>query len=352
MNTDEETIRIRDYVLEKATPEERAQILGTPKDEPDLSALNALIEKYASDGTFTLVIPDKITVPISSLSKQSVKAVNGVDDGLICINEKKSVTVQVESYLTNPSITLDRGYTKFMDSVQMVIGSLYDNGADNGVLEISAEEVYRAMNGLDSKDTVNPQAIGAVTKAIETLQNMKVRIDYRSDPTWTPPEDSKDYRKGADLVPIVPLLPEYAIYYNKAGRARLKYKVYRTPPFFEDSKRRMHIRTLPLKLLKIEGLHTSQQNTAIKFYLLQQIESMRPAKKGGKHRPTTIYYQTIFNDLKRDISFSAQNVRADYAKYREQITRMLDYWVKVGYIKSFKENKKGRSFESVTIFLD
>lgn len=343
-----------DFILDKGEPEDTIKILGTPVEEPDLSDLDDIIAKYAEKGTFTLVVPEKIQLPISALAKQSLKAVNGETDGLICINEKRGVNVQVDAYLRDQSVRFDRGYTKYMDTVQMTIGSLYDRGLKdnpNGIVEISAEEVYRTMNGLSSDEWISPQALGAVTKAIEQLRTMTVFIDYRNDPSWKAPEDKETYRKGGDAVPIIPLLPEYGIYFNKVGKMKIKYKVYRTPPFFEDSKQRRHIRTLPLELLKIKGLNSSAQNTAIKFYLLQQIESMRPTKKGGKHRPTTISYDTLFRDLNRDLSFSAQNPRADMGKYRNQITRMLDHWTDQGYISGYVENKKGRSFDSITIFL-
>lgn len=288
-------------------------------------------------------------LPVSMLAKNEVKLINYAGEtgapGKLNVDKRKNINVIVSIGVYDRSVTLPKNYNLFLDSVQMTIGSLIDCGAEY----ITAEQVIRTMNGLNSKDKVTAQAVEEMENVFMQLRNLWVTID-RS-------EEIKGYTKlkGLTLIQNKSILPfnTFITIKNQAGREITAYKPEYIPPLYQYSKDRGEVRSLPAERMKINGLRTSAQNTALKIWLLQQIESMKPdpKKKNGTHRDTTIKLNTLFEALKYDITFNASSPRADKAKYIKQIKTMLDGWTEQKYIKGYKENIKARSLESITIFL-
>lgn len=333
---------------------------GTPRTAPtkhpstaeeweEVDALTAELEAmYKKDGK--IIKADNYFLPVSKLAKNAVKMINeydGRNDEILTVDKRKNISVRLQIGY-DEQLLLPENYSLYLDTVQMTIGSLIDCGAQ----VVTAEQVYRTMNGLTSDDYVTPQAVGAVTKAMRQLRNLWVTID-RS-------EEVKAYPRLKNLISVIQqkaILPynETITIKNQAGREITAYKIDKLPPLYEYSKDRGEIRSLPGDLLKIEGLNTSKQNTAIKIWLLQQIESMKPGSN-GKHRDNTIKINTLLEALKYDIDLTAttSTARVKRTRYIKQTKKMLDSWKACGYIKGYKENHstgRGKALESITIFL-
>lgn len=326
---------------------------GTPKRPPQKKRNQKEIDelwnrvndvKNKIDNIKNIVQTEKIFLSLSKLSKNAVELFNnGSKELMIDCHRNLTVRLDIGAY---DEVKVPDSYTGYMDVIQMTIGSLMDCGAQ----VVTAEQIYRTMNGLTKDDKVTPQAVGAVTKAMMQLRNLWVTID-RTD-------EVKKYKKLNNVDSIIhekALFPcsESLTITNKAGRKMTAYKVDSFPPLYEYSKDRGELRSLPGTLLNIKGLNSSKQNLAIKIWLLRQIESMKPGKN-GKHRTNVIKINTLFEALKFDLTFSKVNPRADRAKYIKQIKKMLDYWTECGYIKGYKETHskgRGKALESLIILL-
>ncbi|MCQ2387818.1 MAG: hypothetical protein MJ066_05190 [Clostridia bacterium] len=327
-------------------------LIGGPRKEPgaktpeEWAEAERIMDELEKLKKVKLVRAEKYFLPVSKLAKNAVKLVNGDlgDPGKLEVDQRKKINVfvSVGMYDHDESLILPKKYNLYLDAVQMTIGSLTDSNAQY----FTAEQVYRTMNGIPTEVYISPQAVEATTTAINQLRNLWVTID-RS-------EELKAYKKlkGLSIIQKKSILPfnSTITIKNQAGRQITAYKLEELPPLYQYSKDRGEIHSLPIELMNIKGLRTSAQNTALKIWLLQQIESMKPGKT-GKRRDSTIKINTLFEALKYDIIFNSSSPRADKAKYIKQIKTMLDSWTDQKYIKGYKENKKGRSLESITIIL-
>lgn len=316
-----------------STLEEWKEIEELQKELESLQKLNGVITA------------DNYFLTVSKLAKNQIALIND-NGGYLEVDKRKGLYVRVDVGIEH-NVQVPDEYTGFMDAVQMTIGSLLDCGAKI----ITAEQVYRTMNGLTRKDYVTPQAVGSVTRAIKQLGNMWVTIDRT--------EEVQAYKNLKNIDRVIyerRILPynEKVKLINRASKEVTAYKFEFLPPLYQYSKERGEMRKLPIELIKISDLKSSKQNIAIKFYLLQQIESMRPNNK-GVHRDNTIKLSTLFEALKYDIDLSATNSTSRVLKnrYIKQIRAILDDFKSKNYISGYKENIGAKTaLESITIFLE
>lgn len=296
---------------------------------------NEIIQKLKIEKIYS-IIPDKGILPISKVAKNSCELINGVIGGVYVDNEK---TVGVSVTPLNDNLQLPDNYNKFDECVQNAVSTLIEAG--NRL--ITADTVYRVMNGLTNGEKVTPQAIKSVTKSIYKQRSLSVTIDYS--------EQAKLYHKEAESFKITRYIIPCDIIEaeTRNGTKKEAFRITGLPPIYEYSKTFNHARTLPIELYNIKSLRASENTIIIKTYLLTQIESMR-GKNGKPGRNSTINYDTILKDCQ--IKIKKSNPADTVKKYRDYIKIMLDQWKEQGYIKDYKEVKKGRVFTGVKIELE
>lgn len=304
------------------TDEDLAEVekLSKELEELKIQAINSV--------SYTSIIPKKSVLSVSKVAKKTCELING-NAGGVFVDKKKKVAVTLSVIPEN--VKLPEQYTPFDYCIHEAVCTLIQSG--NKVF--SAEMVYRAMNGLTNTQYVTPQAVAAVTKSIMKQRHIDVFIDCSKDP---------DFKDGVKAIQEA-VIPCKIIYAKINGSITQVFMMYAQPPIYWYSSLKKQVRYLDIKLFNIFDLRSSEQITTIKFYLLQQIESM----KGKNGRNKTIRFDTIMQDCK--LKFSPSNPAKDIKKYRDYIKKMLNYWIECGYISGYKENKNGRAFESVTISL-
>lgn len=316
---------------------------STPQEWEEIEALNNELEELTK--SVKLLSADNYFLTVSKLAKNQIALINN-NGGELEVDKRKGLYVRVDVGLEK-NIQVPDDYTGFMDAVQMTVGSLMDCGAR----VVTAEQIYRTMNGLNTGDKVTPQAVGAVSRAMAQMRNMWVTIDRTAEINAYKKLNSKI--SIIDQVAILPYNKKRTVK-NNVGREMTAYILDELPPLYRYSKDRGEIRKLPIELIKISDLRSNSQNIAIKFYLLQQIESMRPNEK-GIHRDTTIKLSTLFEALKYDIDLSATTSTSRVIKnrYIKQIRTILDDFKSKNYISGYKENIGAKlALESITIFLE
>lgn len=85
----------------------------------------------------------------------------------------------------------------------------------------------------------------------------------------------------------------------------------------------------------------TMQNALLCNYLLTKISLVKNSK--NKYKNNGILFTTIHEDLKLDV-----DNRNKIKNIRDNIRKMFDYWIKIGLIKSYCFEKKGKSFYKIS----
>ena len=129
---------------------------------------------------------------------------------------------------------------------------------------------------------------------------------------------------------------------TKNGTEVAIFKLAAEPILYTYCKGKQQILTVPIALLDTaEAASNTEGLTAIREYILQQIELMR---KGHRDNPT-IRYATIYEET----GIEAPTTRTERAASRDKIKAVLDVWKERGYIKGYHDAKAGREITGITI---
>ena len=87
------------------------------------------------------------------------------------------------------------------------------------------------------------------------------------------------------------------------------------------------------------------QNAVIVSYLLTRISLVKNVK--NHYVNNGILFNTLFEDLRLDVS-----TRMKKKVIRDNIRKMFDYWVQIGFLMSYKFVKVGQKFHKIAFKLD
>ena len=291
-------------------------------------------------------------VEVSKFAKRAVELVRNGNAriNISKANDKKPVYVDVCICEIDPKISVPSDYNSYMNAIQMTIGTMMDNGFKVA----TAEQIYRIMNGLSGKEKVSKESINDVEKAVKQMKNLEIEIDRTEE--FIQHKKILEGEKSVDEHAIAPITSSRRIT-NRAGITVRGVALEKYPPIYKYSKSIGQIRSIPYEVMKIEG-RNSKQKTILKFYLLQQIESMKPdpQRRTKNKRNNTIKIDTIFNDLKHDIVLGDKTKSTYRVKINRRITdidEILTSFKNKQYISDFTLNKKNNTntIESITIIL-
>lgn len=328
-------------------------IVYTGELEDKLEILEREIERKISKKN-QLVLPqsfDTFSFVVSLLMKN--KSLNLIrlsameDEEKILEVGNKKITLRISSSVSH-SLPAPK-YFHFC--VMMAMGSIIDRQQEefkkNKYLWVSSEQIIRTMGGLTSKNWVTKEAINEMDNVIEQLNNIKLYVDFSELKIV---DEFGNKRKTADTRLINYTWAETKT--NRSGNDFKAFKIVEYPILYSLSKDLQQIRSLKSSYLKIAGLRTSKQNTVMKFWLIQQIESMKATKKNGKRRTNKININTMFEALEHDFKITKlKNQRVARNKHIKQMLTMLEYWKGEKYIKDFQQEYEKTSLKSINIIL-
>ena len=122
--------------------------------------------------------------------------------------------------------------------------------------------------------------------------------------------------------------------------------LFRTPPLYDYARDKNQIGTIDIKMLDTP-LSNTKENIELKGYLLKRIASIKNTKS---HMSDTIRYDTIYEYLRIDTNTPDKDfLRHKYMDIRNKVKKLLDFWIKMGLITSYTEEKEGKSIAKVTI---
>ena len=194
-------------------------------------------------------------------------------------------------------------------------------------------------------ETPSPQQIGAVTKSLDKLRFVRVRVNLVDE--FTRRNISLNGEQIVDGEIDTYLLALTKLKVSTGGKAITAYKIMSTPILYEYAHLVGQVSTVPAKLLDIRDetgakVTNTEQRIEIKSYLLRRIERMKG--KTGKKQSRHITYADLYKNLEEEAPS-----RKKQQQIREYVAKCLDSWTRDGYIKGYTDLVEGRSKRGVEI---
>lgn len=243
------------------------------------------------------------------------------------------------NYESNQIELIGKPLTPFDKTVHNAICTLYEAGNKNFTLEM----VYRAIHGLTNSERITEirGTLNPIRESIETGIYKKLKINAEEQIKKHYPSVKKVIYESYFL----PLEKITAIMHN--GEEPIEcYKFLKAPPLYEYSKNIKQVISVPIGLLDSrKTIKNSPDVAVIREYLIKRISTLKNDKTTLKN--CNIKYSTIFSETGINEANLQQTQRN---RKREQIKKILEHFIKQGFIKEYSEYKKGRIFEGVTIY--
>lgn len=316
---------------------------------------------------------DKAEHEYANISKlaQYISTTSGLVDKdepfkLITMPSKNaSVTVALKS---DSDIRLSQNITQYDAAVMDSVYSLYVNGCQF----FSPEMVARMISG-NLKGRVSAQKIGSVTRSINKLRHIDITIDMTDEYLKTGRSLDPEVRitQKSYLLPV----DEYGAVIPDNGKTtkskRMTYKdadgnedvievvagyqFIKKPVLYTYAEQNGEIEQFPTKLLDAPAISDTDENTAIKWYLIRRIGILKKAKNKAILKDI-IYYdreekQGAFSDLWYDEKLYL-NWRDKRAKIHRAIVDVLEAYKEESYIKDYNPLLEGKSVIGVEIVIE
>lgn len=229
-----------------------------------------------------------------------------------------------------------RVITGFDKAVYNTVSTLYAAGNR----QLSAQDIFRTMNG-NTKKRPSAAQVERITNSIRKWMYTALYMDMS--------QELQRQRLALDDDRIVNGKVETQMLQATIGTARTKngtevavFNLAAEPILYTYCKGKKQILTVPIALLDTaEAASNTEGLTAIREYLLQQIELMR---NGHRDNPT-IRYATIYEET----GIEAPTTRTEKSRQQKQIKAVLDVWKERGYIKGYHDSKADREITGITI---
>lgn len=276
----------------------------------------------------------------------------------------KNATVTI-ALNADKGIKLSKNITQYDFDIMDAVYSLYINGCS----VFSPEMVARMISGkLDGR--VSAQKIGSVTRSINKLRHVDITIDLTDEYIKSGrelPEDRTLLNRTSYLLPldvysaVIPdngkvLKNRKAMVDDEEIEIIAGYEFIKKPVLYTYAEQHGDIENFPMALLSDPSISDTDENTAIKWYIVRRIAALRKAKNKTKELQDIIYYdeeerQGAFADLWYNPD-EYSNWRKKKAKIHEAIVAELEICVREKFIKSYEVLKDGVSIEGVSITVE
>lgn len=237
---------------------------------------------------------------------------------------KKQVTISADIksiYDQQP-----KSCTPYDLTVMDAVSTLWSTG--NSIM--TPEMIYRAMNGYTEQERVSPQAVAAVTKSVDRMRMTYTKINYTNE------AEMRRIEADSFILEGYMLLADKVIVTVK-GFQKSAFKFHRLSLLHEYSKANNYLLSVPVEVVNTKSaVQSTPEIIVIRSYLIRRIEAMKSDK--NNFEGLRVLYETVFQEC--EININGNN--AVKKRYTTYIKRLLDYWVRLGYIKGYSECKKGR----------
>lgn len=214
-------------------------------------------------------------------------------------------------------------------------------------LYITPQEIYRRMNGKQSRDGGAKPSAAQVKRICRSIDKMR-HIDFYMDISE---EIKAHYITLEDERLIGGYIKDYLLncseagFYTEQGRRVRGYRINNEPIFYTYQAAKDHVLYLPFELLDTSAALSDSENvTEFKLYLLQQIFLMKSGTRSSrKILLNTIYSATGIQPPEERLTgeYANENSRQTVIRRlrkadRGKIEKLLDAWTAKKWIKGYK----------------
>ena len=206
--------------------------------------------------------------------------------------------------------------------------------------EFSPSMIFQLLSGniSDERNKMSPETRRKILKSVEKMSVTRVTIDASAEvragmiaqatfKNYLIPAEMTELRINGQLV---------------TDGIRLLSRL----PLFDYASRKRQVVSIDIKMLDTP-LPNTPENIVLKGYLLMRIASIMNSKN---KMSDTIRYNTIYDHLKLQAP-TPNALKVKHKQIRDKIKKFLDFWKKVKFIKDYREEKEGRTFAKVIIFV-
>jgi uncharacterized protein YueI len=294
------------------------------------------------------ILPSLYVMPNTQLSKEltSGRAQSGELNMTIAKRHYKPVVTKAILTFGSDKAVISTGkqnYSPYDSAVYSGIITLFE--AENTI--ISPAMVYRAMNGLNESEYVNPSTLEKVEKSIDKNRTSQLTIDFTEEAR----QYMRPYKETADDFHTTyqgNLLVADKITVKNNGMEQTAYKILRKPILYEYAQMVNQVITIPIQLLHTKGgVHSTEEVIVLREYLLRQIENYKRRKKAGSF---SLSYFDIY-DIYGISAETHKNLKDKYKKIRHHTEAILGEWKRLGYILDYESKRGGtRAISEVEIY--
>ncbi len=265
----------------------------------------------------------------------------------IDVSRRKSQRKKIETLfyidfkeLKQRGVSIDYEYllTPYDREIHNAVATLASAGNEY----INPSMIFQLLSGnTGSTNDMSPETRKSILRSIDIMMATLVTIDASAEVSSHMITKTTGIYKGA-------LIPAERVEIMELNGQKVTDCIHllRTPPLYDYARDKNQIGSIDIKMLDTP-LSNTKENIELKGYLLKRIASIKNTKS---HMSDTIRYDTIYEYLRIDTNTPDKDLlRHKYMDIRNKVKKLLDFWVKMGLITSYTEEKKGKSIAKVTI---
>ena len=305
------------------------------------------VEDFYFDDDDLIVIDDSFNTSLPAEHKQNLTKLFGkltiAPFGEIFAtpfnNEKTLITYAKLDYV-NSGVTFDR---KFDETHELILNSLYSFYRAENILFTSRNILQHIFGNVP--DHFQSELVEIIEQHLDELKYMRISMDLKDK--FGNNAHIKIHGEKYRPVELEESLLDVSILKMKSAKNSKIVKVYRInrlSPIFKYAEKLKQITSWQTEYMKVP-VRKTLQNALLCNYLLVKISLVKNSK--NKYKNNGILFTTIHEDLKFDV-----DNRNKIKNIRDNIRKMFDYWVKIGLIKSYRFEKKGKSFYKLSFTVD
>ena len=250
-------------------------------------------------------------------------------------SEKTLITYAKLNYIS-PDVTFDRNFDEIDKLILNAIYSFYRAGN----MLFTSRSILQHLFG-NITDHFQSELVEIIEQHLSKLKYMRFSMDLKDKFG----NDAAISRYGKKYRPIaieenllaVSIVKMKSV---KNGKILNVYRINRISPIFKYAEKLNQITSWKTEYMRVPVRRT-MQNALLCNYLLVKISLVK--NDNNKYRNNGILFQTIFEDLKLDVS-----TRDKKMNIRGTIKQMFDFWLKIGLLTSYKFEKKGTQFYKIS----
>lgn len=267
---------------------------------------------------------DKNIFAVSKVAKLLPKIVEN-NSSEICVTQKKTTVVKVD---VNTMHILSRQIDEYDKLIANAVYTLWERGD----MIFTEAMVYRTINGLSNTEKVRQRQIDDIKSRLDKLSLIRVRIDAT--------EHARLIHKGTKSFVLESyLLPLEHIKFDAFNADEIDcYKLMKEPAVLEYSKAVHQVVSVDRSLIDTRSVIRNNADVAvIRANLIQFVEAVK--NENNNFHGTRLTYKELFDKIDPNMSRQVQS------KKRQQISKILDYYVSIGYIKAYESDLNGITFD-------